>query len=130
MKLIKRVPCSFSQAMKQLAKNNNLVNFTEQTNHDLINGAALAFVEGSETLVIVKPIIRKGKLGMLIWSAISQGKNGIETYLPTFLKIAKATNTEFIEFQSKRPGFKRLAKKIQFTQAHSSNGFFVYRREV
>lgn len=130
MQRINAIPVEFSGSLDLLAKTTGLANFNEQAQSELASNKVIGYCEPGELCILLKPIFRKGKLGMLIWAAISRGKNGISKYLPVFLKIAKETHTEFIEFQSKRPGFCRLATKIDFTQAHSSNGFFVFRREV
>jgi hypothetical protein len=130
MKQVNQIPAAFVKPIEALAKSNDLPNFINDINQHLKTGKAAGFFHNDVGCAVVKPVFDNGRLGLLMWAVVSHCKNGIEQFLPMFLKMAKDSNTEFIEFHSKRPGFKRLAKKIHFTQARSQNGFFVYRREV
>ena len=130
MRKANQVPKDFVRPIEVLAKSIGEKNLVENINLHLITGNAIGFFHCDVGCAVVKPVFSNGRLGLLMWVVVSQCKKGIEQFLPMFLKMAKESHTEFIEFHTKRPGFKRLANKIHFTQTHSSDGFFVYRREV
>lgn len=130
MMLINSLPSEFSAQFEKLGKSANLDRFVSQLNAELTQGKVKCVYSPRKVCAIIKPVFNQGRLGMLVYAAVSNCKSGLVDHLPWFIELAKGGGAHFIEFQSKRPGFKRLASKINFTQTHQRDGFFVYRREV
>lgn len=124
------IPGRFIGDFQRLEKSNKLDDFIVNANEELRNGRVIGYEVSGDACVLMKPTFRKGKLGMLIWAVVSRLANGVADNLPKFIQMAKDANATYIEFYSRRPGFKRLAKKFKFNQARDISGLFVYRREV
>ena len=94
------------------------------------SGEAIVFEHEAIGCVIAKPVFRDSKIGMLIWVGVSNCGNGISKCSPFFHNMAKNIGMNFIEFRTKRTGFKRLAKKLNFEESDPVDGFLVFIKEV
>jgi hypothetical protein len=130
MMLINSLPGEFKAQFDKLGKSARLIDFVRQLNAELTQGKVKCVYLPNKVCAIIKPVFNQGRLGMLVYAAVSNCKQGLIDHLPWFIDLAKDGDAHFIEFQSKRPGFKRLASTIKFIQTHQRDGFFVYRREV
>ena len=106
--------------------------------NDLLNNVMNSLEKGESKLfesaevgcVIIKPVFRDGDIGMLVWVAISSSRDAIKTYLPFFENLAKDTDMKFMQFKTKRRGFRRFIKQFNFIESRPSDGFFVFEKEV
>jgi hypothetical protein len=118
------------QKINTLGMKNNYPSLLPSVVKAIDEGKAMVFEHKNIGCVVTKPIIIDDKFGMLVWVAIGYCKDAIKKYLPFFVKMARRSGMKFIEFQTKRKGFKRLAPKFNFKEARPCDGFFVFRKEV
>lgn len=117
--------------IQRLGELNNYPQLISQVDKALSKGKATLFSNEDLGIVVAKPIFYKSQFGMLIWVAIGGNrKDAIASFLPHFEIIAKRSKGEFIMFETRRKGFKRLAPKFGFTETHPRDGFFVFKKEV
>jgi hypothetical protein len=116
--------------IKRLGERSDYPNLINEVMRELNNGKAKAFIHPSIGTVITKPTYKNGKVGMLVWVAIGYCAKAIERYLPFFEQVAKGSGCKFIEFRTKRKGFKRLAPQFNFKETRPCDGFFVFTKEV
>jgi hypothetical protein len=93
-------------------------------------GGVVTFSDPDLGLLVIKPAFRRGGLCLFVWVAISKIGDAITRYMPMIDKMAKDQQAKSIEFETKRKGFKRIAKQHNFTQTRLRDGFFVFTKEV
>jgi len=119
-----------AKQIKRLGDTSDYPQLLTNVEKALSSGKAKAFIDDSVGIVITKPTFRDGSMGMLVWVAIGYCCNAISRYLPFFELIAIDSGCKFIEFRTRRKGFKRLAPTFNFKEARPSDGFFVFTKEV
>jgi hypothetical protein len=124
------LPNKSYKQIKRLGERSDYPNLIYEVMEDLDKGKATCFANPSIGTVITKPIYHDGKLGMIVWVAIGYCANAIKRYLPFFEKVAKGSGCKFIEFRTRRKGFKRLAPQFNFKESRPIGGFFIFTKEV
>lgn len=94
-----------------------------------LNQQAFLFVD-SNTFAVLKPVIEAEKNGVLIWAAHSDSLHPIEEYQSDIEALSKAIKAEFLFFITRRPGFRRLAKRLGYTLQSNSNGIQRWRKPL
>jgi hypothetical protein len=124
------LPRKSYKQIKRLGEWSDYPNLINEVMRELNNGKAKAFIHESIGTAITKTTYNNGKQGMLMWVAIGYCANAIKRYLPFFEKVAKGSGCKFIEFRTRRKGFKRLAPQFNFKESRPIDGFFIFTKEV
>lgn len=120
----------YKSQIERLAEKFDAANLYDEIYQLVDKGKAGVIYSPRMGLVVAKPTFSNGEMGLLIWVAISNMGSAIKQYLTFFEDLTRRMGMCFIEFHSKRPGFKRVAKTFNFKQIHQYDGFLVYRKEV
>lgn len=130
MNTSKTITNRHAKLIKRLGDTSDYPQLLKNVKNALCSGAAKAFINDDVGIVITKPVFNGKKMGMLVWVAIGFCQNAITRYLPFFELIAADSGCKFIEFRTRRKGFKRLAPQFNFTETRPCDGFFVFTKEV
>ena len=99
-------------------------NLLNDIQHALHAGRAMCFGD-NENCIVVKPLAG----GMHIWLAIQQGKETLANY--SFIEeMARQTNIPFIQFETKRKGFDRVAVRHGYVHVGDRDNYKIWRKEL
>lgn len=88
--------------------------FTTSVTRACLNRRAFLFI-GHECFAVLKPIVRDGYRGILIWAAYSSTKTHRPDYLEELERLALMVEGTFIELWTARKGFARVLPKFGYT---------------
>ena len=94
------------------------------------NEQAFLFVKPDAGWVL-KPLAESGVVGVFIWAAWSERRDGLAHYQPEIKQLARQIGGRWLRFNTCRPGFVRLAPRLGWQRlADDSDGFMVFQQTL
>lgn len=88
--------------------------------HDAcLNKQAFLFVR-PEGGWVLKPLAENGTVGVLVWAAWSNGRDGMGRYQPEIEQLARQIGGRWLRFHTRRRGFLRLAPRLGWRRVADS----------
>ncbi|KFX07292.1 hypothetical protein KP22_04180 [Pectobacterium betavasculorum] len=87
-----------------------------------------AFCFGTENgRIVLVPKSRNGIPYVFVWLAVSAEQDGIARHLDEVRTLARMIGGRWIEFNTARKGFIRIAEKLGFERLHDEEGFMTFK---
>lgn len=104
----------FGEPLAKIGARINDPEFTNSVTRACLNRRAFLFI-GHECFTVLKPIVRDGHRGILVWAAVSNTATHRPDYLEELERLATMVEGTFIELWTARKGFARVLPQFGYT---------------
>ncbi|MBM7455164.1 hypothetical protein HNR62_001024 [Oceanisphaera litoralis] len=91
-----------------------------------LNQQAFLFVRPDAGWVL-KPLVENGVVGVLVWAAWSERRDGLSRYQPEIEQLTRQIGGRWLRFHTRRRGFLRMAPRLGWRRvADSADGSITF----
>ncbi len=104
----------FGEPLAKIGARINDPDYVVDIQRACLNRRAFLFI-GHECFAVLKPIVRYGQCGILIWAAVSNTATHRPDYLEELERLTRMVDGTFIELWTPRKGFARVLPQFGYT---------------
>lgn len=117
------------KGLSELAKLDGSKNYKKKIRDACLDGRAFLFVsEGG--FIVLEPVCDLQELGCNIWAAWSKSGNAINRYHDQIISIAHFIGAQYLEFQTKRKAFGRIAPELGYQKLSNFSEYDIWRKSL